>query len=286
MSQLIKASSAAYHRIDRLSSSRLAAFLESREDYHARYVAKTKSRPMSDAFIVGGAVHALVLEGRKAFEEEYVSPPEKIDRRTKAGKQQFAEWQKAAEGKIVLSSSQWDTVQGVVESLSNHGMFIHLMRGGSYSREQAMLFELHGVECKAKPDLYGEFGGQPCLIDIKTTANAHPSEFIRKSYEYGYATRLAFYLEGVIGLPQWSDAKFEDWRCMLVACSKDKPYVCSVYEYDTDYMALGRSQVHAIVRDLAVCHKTGKWESPWSSQIQTIRCPSWARLKEETHVDS
>jgi hypothetical protein len=112
MTKLIDVSSEAYHKIDRLSSSRLMEFDNDREEYEARFVRKVRSpRGSRDALVVGGALHTLVLEGRETFDAEYALEP-KLDARTKAGKAARAEFESAAAGKINPScySIRW-TIQ-------------------------------------------------------------------------------------------------------------------------------------------------------------------------------
>jgi hypothetical protein len=84
------------------------------------------------AYLVGRAVHALVLEGRQRFEQEYavggpVNPKtgEIYGSNTKA----FAEWA-AAQSKPVLTVQQQDLVQRMAEGVRQHGLARDLLSEG------------------------------------------------------------------------------------------------------------------------------------------------------------
>ena len=68
------------------------------------------------AMAFGSAAHKLFLEPGD-FENEFATAPN-VDRRTKAGKEEWEAFQEANEGKTILSSDDWETIQQMCVALS------------------------------------------------------------------------------------------------------------------------------------------------------------------------
>ena len=72
---IIHEPSAVYHEQSRtgkyLSSHLLADFRESPALYHKKVTGEIEDKD-SSAFVIGRAAHCLILEGRKAFDRDYV----------------------------------------------------------------------------------------------------------------------------------------------------------------------------------------------------------------------
>ena len=99
-----------YHKGPGLSSSDLKLLARSPLHYKT---AKAFHPEETNAMRLGTAVHCAILEPDR-IDVEYVLAPEGIDRRTKAGKAQWAELE--ATGKTILSCEEAQVVQGMVKS--------------------------------------------------------------------------------------------------------------------------------------------------------------------------
>ncbi|MGQ9919370.1 MAG: PD-(D/E)XK nuclease-like domain-containing protein [Bryobacteraceae bacterium] len=117
------------------------------------------------AFLVGRALHTLVLEGRDAFEEQYavggpVNPKtgELYGSSTKA----FAEWA-ARQRKPVLTVQQHELVQRMAEGVRGHGLARDLLSEGT--PEGVVRAEYCQMPCQIRMDWFDPHRG---IVDLKT----------------------------------------------------------------------------------------------------------------------
>ena len=105
---IIHEPSAVYHEQSRtgkyLSSHLLADFRESPALYHKKVTGEIEDKD-SSAFVIGRAAHCLILEGRKAFDRDYVVSDGPINPRTGEAygrtTKAFAEWAATQEREII-----------------------------------------------------------------------------------------------------------------------------------------------------------------------------------------
>ena len=117
------------------------------------------------AYLVGRALHTLVLEGHEAFGKEYavggpVNPKtgELYGSSTKA----FAEWA-AQQGKPVLTFQQHDLVERMAEGVRGHGLARDLLSEGT--PEGVVRAEYCQMPCQIRMDWFDPHRG---LVDLKT----------------------------------------------------------------------------------------------------------------------
>ncbi len=99
-----------YHAGPGVSKSDLDLIARSPAHYRAQKAAPREATP---AMIIGSAFHTATLEPEK-FDLEFAVAPEGIDRRTKAGKEEWAAFEAASAGKTVLKAEV-----GVVDDLKD-----------------------------------------------------------------------------------------------------------------------------------------------------------------------
>ena len=106
------------------------------------------------AYLIGRAVHTLVLEGRERFEAEYtvggpINPRtgEIYGSTTKA----FAEWA-AAQGKAVLTVAQFDLVENMADGVRQNGIARDLLSEGI--AEGVVRREYRGIPAQIRMDSY------------------------------------------------------------------------------------------------------------------------------------
>jgi hypothetical protein len=116
-------------------------------------------------YLVGRALHTLVLEGRDRFEAEYVAgrpvnpkTGELYGANTKA----FAEWA-AQQGKPVLTFQQHDLVECMAEGIRGHGLARDLLSEGT--PEGVVRAEYCELPCQIRMDWFDPHRG---LVDLKT----------------------------------------------------------------------------------------------------------------------
>jgi len=202
------------------------------------------------AYVVGRALHTLVLEGRDRFEQEYaVGGP--VNPRTGeiygANTKAYAEWA-AAQGKAVLTLQQFDLVENMADGVRANGMAVDLLSEGI--PEGVVRAEYCGVPVQARIDSLAPHRG---ILDLKTCDNL--TWFESDARRYGYAHQLAFYravLAQVISLPM---------PCYFIAVEKQPVYRCGVWKIHEDTLTQAQRENEAAIERLKRCNTTNAWPS-------------------------
>jgi hypothetical protein len=140
------------------------------------------------AYLVGRALHTLVLEGRDRFEAEYaiggpINPKtgEMFGPTTKA----YAEWA-AAQGRAVLTHQQFDLIENIADGVRANGLAIDLLSEGI--AEGVVRTDYCGMPSQIRPDWLAPYRG---IVDLKTCDDL--TWFEADARRYGYAHQLGFY---------------------------------------------------------------------------------------------
>lgn len=234
------------------------------------------------AFLVGRALHTLVLEGRDAFNQQYavggpVNPKtgELFGASTKA----FADWA-AAQGKPVLTVQQHDLIQRMAEGVRGHGLARGLLSEGT--PEGVVRAEYCELPCQIRMDWFDPHRG---IVDLKTCDDpqragttghcraaatttlerkllrpaAARGWFEADARRCGYVHQVAFYqavLSQVIALPM---------PVYFAAVEKKEPYRCGVWKVHEDTLAQARRENEAAIERLRRCMASDTWPSGYES---------------------
>lgn len=200
------------------------------------------------AFLVGRALHTLVLEGREAFEEQYavggpVNP--KTGERYGSSTKAFAEWA-AQQGKPVLTMQQHDLVERMAEGVRGHGLARDLLSEGI--PEGVVRSEYCQMPCQIRMDWFDPHRG---LVDLKTCDDL--DWFEADARRYGYLHQVAFYqavLSQVIDL--FMPVHF-------IGVEKKEPYRAGVWKVHEDILTQVRRENEATIERLRRCLATDTW---------------------------
>lgn len=185
----------------------------------------------SEAFLVGSAFHAMMLEPEE-YKKLYAFEPA-MDRRTKAGKEYIAEWKENnADIPNHLPGKSEDMLLNMQESLNNHPVYKALIKE-SGEREVIKLFELEGQKCKAKVDYYDVENNY--IVDIKTCKNLDIEEIAKSIKDYNYGIQAAFYLDGL-----------KAHKFYFVFIEKKAPYDAVVIEFQQGLQHAREAYIHGI----------------------------------------
>ena len=170
-----------YRREEGVNQSSLKKILESPAHYQAALKYKMIPTP---AMEMGTALHALVLDGQKAFDASYVKKPDGLSLATKEGK----EWKAALGRKKALSEGgkddPWGSVQGMAESLRRLEWFSGTDAEYIKYNEVSIYWDWEGVRCKARLDRV--LVDEGIVLDLKTTDSVEPELFTKKVVGLGY----------------------------------------------------------------------------------------------------
>jgi exodeoxyribonuclease VIII len=255
-----------YHSMPAANSSKLKEIL--RSPAHVKF--SIENGKTSDAFVVGEAVHAAILEPLR-FKEQYVTAPD-VDRRTKDGRAAWQMFIDANPGKIILTYDQMLSVSGMSESAMQH-LMAHELIATLTETELTLVWEQIGVRCKARIDGYSL--EHRAIIDLKTSGESvAPDAFARTVANLKYHVQAAWYIDAMRA------AGFDVETVIFIAIEKSGPYGVACYSLDDQAIEEGRIAVARALPILANCMTTNDWPG-YDQGVQTISLPKWSIKGEE-----
>jgi exodeoxyribonuclease VIII len=267
-----------YHALTSVvSKSHLDLVARSPLHYWARYVDPKRVEPEpTAAMLLGTAVHTLVLEADQ-FADRYVAAPEGIDRRYKAGKELFAEWEAQAAGRTVLTKADADLIQAMGRAVHGHPAAAYLLGlPGKAETTHMWTDEATGLECKCRPDWL--LDDSSLIVDLKTTEDASPAGFSKSIANFRYHVQASWYLDG---LERATGRRPEQFVFCVV--EKRPPHAVAVYAADAEMVAAGQVTAARDMLLLAECRDADYWPA-YSDQIETISLPAWMRPRADGSV--
>ena len=233
---------------DRIPAVRRSALWEIRKSpLHYKYVVTHPEEP-TEALRFGIAAHKYILEPR-TFWDEYVEVP-KIDRRTKAGKEAYAEL--IASGKEPISEADMDAIRAMNEAIRSNPTAAALINGAHEVTFQWTEAET-GEPCKCRVDCLTEYDGVPYIVDYKTTTSCEDGAFERACRMYGYKLQAAMYTDGVFA------SELEKRWFVFVAQEKKPPYAVRVYFCDDGFVEEGMETFQKLIGIYHKCRVNNYW---------------------------
>lgn len=256
-----------YHSVPGISKSGLDLILKSPVHYKARYIDGIKTN-QTPAMVIGSAVHTAVLEPEK-FTLTYTVTPE-INRRTKAGKQEWIDFQEANKGKTILTPEDLELVRAMASSVFENKTASGVLTNHDGGKaEQSFFWEDYASEtlCKCRPDFLREDG---IVVDLKTTTDASPVGFAKACANFNYHLQAALYLEGVTLVTGRKHNHF-----IFIAVEKTAPHAVGVYALDHEAIEIGRILMNTALGIYADCRNIDSWPG-YVDRIEKISLPAWA----------
>lgn len=259
-----------YHRHPAVSKSHLDQIARSPLHYWARYVDPNRVDPEPTAAMqLGTALHTHVLE-LDQWDARYITAPEGIDRRTKAGKEAWAQFEADAAGRTVISRADAEKVMAMGRSILSHPAAAMLLQWPGKAETTHMWIDREtGLECKCRPDWLTDDGA--LIVDLKTTRDASPMGFRKSVGAFRYYVQSAWYLHG---LEQATGRRPDQF--IFICVESEPPYACSVYASDSEMIGLGYEHAMRDLQVLATCKQAGVWPG-YSDQVEMIGLPGWMR---------
>lgn len=216
----------------------------------AHYLYKvTNPEEPTAALLFGTAAHKYILEP-DTFWDEYIFVP-KIDRRTKAGKE---EYQKIMEsGKTPILAEDFEIITKMEAQIKAHPFASALLKTGEHEVPVEWTDEGTGEPCKCRPDVITTFDGEDWIVDYKTTTSCMDGAFEKSCRMYGYKLQAGMYSEGVFC------TTFRDCKFAFVAQEKTPPYAVRVYVCDEGFRLEGQDLFHELIGIYHQCKESGEW---------------------------
>ncbi len=255
-----------YHANAAISKSGLDLIRRSPLHYWEAYLnPEGEGRKVTDALRMGTAFHVLVLEPDQYRNLVAVAPD--VDKRTKAGKEEWQAFEYANDGKIIVKPKENDTLHRMAESVLKKKAAMIALKGKGHV--EASLFWQDPItlqECRCRPDWLRTDG---LLVDLKTTTDASPAGFEKSAYNYRYHVQAAFYREGVL---RAAGANTEGF--VFIAVEKEPPYAVGVYHATEEFMRLGEIDFRRDMEVYAEAMTSDNWPG-YPDTIEPLALPRW-----------
>lgn len=204
----------------------------------------------------GRALHAALLTPA-AYKREYVASPD-FDKRTKAGKEAYAEWaSKIPSDATIITEDEAQEIKDMLKAYRGCPDAKNLLKK---SKRELPIFwkdKNLGLKCKCRVDALTA----SAVIDIKTTADGCLDSFRRDALKYGYHVQAAHYLDGVEALT----GKRLDWY--FIAIEKNPPYGIHVMKASPGFIDFGEFERNVLMERLHTCMESNTWDSYQTEEI-------------------
>ncbi len=210
------------------------------------------------SFLVGRALHCLVIEGRAEYDRRYmtggpINP--KTQRPYGAETKAFSDWA-ATQEREVLAPDQSALVEQMADAVASHDVAGRWFAGGV--GEGVVRCDYGGVPCQIRIDcLHPRYG----IVDLKTTADL--DWFESDARKYGYLHQLAFY-RAVLAAA--SGVAPGDLPCRFVAVEKDEPFRCGAWTVAPAHLDDCDLQNLAALDEFARCEASGVWPTRYEEE--------------------
>lgn len=263
-----------YHAAIGISSSQLKAMGVSPAHYYGTYLdPDMPPKKRNPNFAFGTMVHTMVLEP-DTFDDDYiVTPVDTPDRRTKAGKEWWHQFEGEAQAKEIVKAENYQLAVNIRDAVFRHDAAAALLDADDAEMEISGWWKdpTTGQLLKYRPDCRTP----RAIVDLKTTAGSVDYDTVQRSiWNYNYHTSAAHYLDGDM---QCRGSEHDTF--VLVFVSKEWPHEVGVYYLDADAIELGRRQNRAWLRQLHHCLETNRWPQVNDGQITEIGLPAYAIKK-------
>ena len=254
-----------YRNHPAISRSELFKIKESPEKF--RYYKDNPEEP-TPALVFGQLFHAMALEPDTVKEQFAIAPI--VDRRTKAGKEAFAEFEKFAEGKTVVTSEMSQLASEMCNALIKNENARKLL-DGEKEKEFFWTDELTGEECKCRTDVILKIGDLNIIVDLKTAESAATENFTKDAIKYGYDFQSAMYKNGV------EQNRNEQYIFVFVVIEKKPPYAVNILQADELFIRRGNDIFRELIGIYHECKTSGDWYGYLGkyNQINSLALPAW-----------
>lgn len=267
-----------YHSSSGVSSTFLKKFME---DAPAKILhGTTKPHESTSSMDIGTAVHTMVLEPDKVDLEIAVSPV--FNRRTKQGKEDLLRFEVENQGKLILNEKQFEQASAMANSVKSHPSAAILL--DDCICESSIYWWYKSMDpddnteykemLKVRPDAINR--SHAVALDLKTTADASYTGFMKSVEKYFYHLSAAMYLEGINQCQELMDelGQFAYRNFVFICVENVEPYLVATYELGKDYLDLGKMIYRACLRNLRSA-KENEWPG-YDNEIRILEPPAWA----------
>ena len=231
-----------------MSSHLLADFRESPMLYYKEITGQIEEKE-SPAFAIGRAAHSLILEGRHAFDRDFLVANGPVNPRTGEpfGKttKAYADWL-ASQDREVISEKDFAFIMNLQKAVCLHPEALKLLADGE--AEGVVRASCNGVPCQIRMDWFNpEYG----LVDLKTCDSLR--WFESDCRRYGYIHQMAFYRMVVRAMSG------KTYPVYIIAVEKNEPFSAGVWKLTDEVLDLAEQTNKAALNRYRECDVSGIW---------------------------
>lgn len=254
-----------YRSLPGISRSELWRLRESPEKFKW---AQDHPQEPTPALIFGQLIHKLLLEP-ETFNDEFIVAPI-VDRRTKDGKEEWANFEAQSEGKTIVKDEMYCVAEDMV-SMALSEPFVKKLLDGVHEKPFFWVDDLTGEKCKCRLDAFTRVDDKPIIVDYKTTADASTESFMRSAINYGYDFQSGMYCEGV------EKVTGQKPLFVFIAQEKTPPYAVNIMQADELMVKRGYDIFRELIGTYHACKESGNW---WGylgayNVINNLNLPAW-----------
>ena len=254
-----------YREHPAISRSELFKIRESPEKF--KHYQENPEKP-TPSLVFGQLFHAMALQPETVADLFVVTP--NVDRRTKAGKEEFAKFEAEADGKTVVTADMYQQATEMCEALNKNEFVKKLLKG---EKEKTFFWDddLTGEPCKCRTDCLSEIGDNLIVVDLKSTENAETEAFMKSAIKYGYDFQSAMYSKGV----EVNTGKKPLF--VFIAIEKTAPYAINILQADELFVRRGYDLFREYIGIYHDCKQTNNWYGYLGkfNQINNLALPAY-----------
>ena len=264
----------AYHAAPGVSSSLIRAMRRSPAHYKSARDRKGSS-DSTPAQKLGTLRHCLLFES-DTFGDRYAVKPAGIDRRTKAGKEAWIDFEASCGWREIITEDELQAASVVVHAVRKWPRW-DALAGTAPVAERSLFWRDKdtGLLCRCRADLLNlDEPGYAWNIDLKTTRDASPASFTSYAIRMGYHVQGAFYAEGIAAV---LERKVDT---VLVAAEYTPPFAVAGYAITgsmgiTPAHALGLAHARAALLLIAQCEQLDEFPAYQDGLVAPLELPRW-----------
>jgi len=251
-----------YRAADGLSKHQLDNFAVSPSYYQWKL---TKEWNPSRTMELGTLAHSQILEGHV----DYVLGPS-VDRRTKAGKDEWQEFCEDNLGKTIVTMDEYSQLTGAaaaVRPLMERIRPVDIGANPDIYIETSMFWERSGLQCKGRPDLIGEVNGRLAIVDLKTTSDIQ--RWDSKFFSLRYDVQAAWYAYGLQKVLEIKETP-EFW---FLVVDFESPHLCQFVLAGHEIMEQANAKIEHELDYFSACQESNDW--PGLPQFRVMLPRGW-----------
>ena len=248
-----------------ISRSELFKISETPEKF--KYYQEHPEEP-TPSLVFGQLFHSMALTPGETWKQFAIVPD--IDRRSKAGKEAYQQFQEENVGKTLVTYDMAKQAEEMCNALRANKLAEKLLSG---ERETPLFWkdDLTGEQCKCRTDVLTQIGDKNIIVDRKSADSAETDAFMRAAVKYGYDFQAAMYTEGV------KANRAGEYIFVFIVIEKKPPYSVNILQADKLFMLRGYDLYREYIGTYHYCKTTGNWYGYLGKDniINTLGLPSY-----------